>query len=139
LRLDTSPGWRDPIISYLKNGTLLDDKTEAQKLRRLVTVLLEDLLYKKSYSKLQSDPYLRRFGPEEARRVMQEMHDGDCGNHAGGLSLAHKAINQGFYWPKMFDDAREYVKKCPQCQRFVPSNRSSADLHTLRSHGPFMQ
>ena len=123
MRLDTSPGWRDPIISYLKNGTLLD-KTEAQKLRRLVTVLLEDLLYKKSYSKLQSDPYLRCFGPEEARRVMQEMHDGDCGNHVGGLSLAHKAINQGFYWPKMFDDAKEYVKKCPQCQRFVPSNRS---------------
>jgi len=27
--------------------------------------------------------------------VMQEIYDGDCGNHAGGSSLAHKIINQG--------------------------------------------
>jgi len=29
LRLDTSPGWRDPIIAYLKELTLPVDKAEA--------------------------------------------------------------------------------------------------------------
>jgi len=42
---------------------------------------------------------------------MQEIHD-NYENHAGGRSLAHKAINQGDYWPKMFDDAKEHVRKC---------------------------
>jgi len=71
---------------------------------------------------------------------MQEIHDGDYGNHARGQSLSHKAINQGYYWPKMFNDTKEYVKKCPQCQRFTPSsNRPSTDLHTLLSHWSFMQ
>ena len=48
LRLDTSPGWRNPIIAYLKDGTLLRDKAEAQKLQHLTTryILLGDLLYK---------------------------------------------------------------------------------------------
>ena len=55
--------------------------------------LLEDILYKKSYSNLYTDPYLRCLGPEEARKVMQKIHDGDCGNHARGRSLAHKVIN----------------------------------------------
>jgi len=48
-------------------------------------------------SGLHSDPYLRCFGPEEAKRMIQEIHDGDYENHMRGRSLAHKAINQGYY------------------------------------------
>jgi len=98
LRLDTSPGWRDPIIAYVKDGILSDDRVEVQKLQHLATryTLLGDVLYKKSHSELHSDPYLRCLGPDKARKVMQEIHDGDCGNHVGGRSLAHKVINQGY-------------------------------------------
>ena len=46
---------------------------------------------------------------------MQEIHDGDYENHADGQSLTHKAINQWYYWPKKFNDAKENVKKYPQC------------------------
>jgi len=66
--------------------------------------------------------------------VIKEIHDGDCGNHSGGRSLAHKVINQGYYWPKMFNDAKDYAKKCSQCQMFaLASNRPSTDLYTLRN------
>ena len=64
-------------------------------------ILLRDIQYKKFYSNLHPYPYLRCLSPEEAQKVMQEIHDGDCGNHARGHSLAHKIINQGYYWPKM--------------------------------------
>ena len=40
---------------------------------------------------------LRCLRQDEAKRVIQEIHDGDCENHAGGRSLAHKAINQEYY------------------------------------------
>jgi len=142
LCLDTSPAWRDPIIAYLKDETLPDDMTEIQKLQYLATryTLLRNTLYKKSYSSLHSDPYLKCLGPDEARKVMQEIQDGDCGNHVGARSLAQKVINQGYYWPKMFDDAKYYVKMCSQCQKFTPvSNRPSTDIHTLRSLWPFIQ
>jgi len=59
--------------------------------------LLGDVLYKKSYSKLHVDPYLRCLRPNEAQRVKQEIHDGDYWNHLGGWSLAHKVVNQGYY------------------------------------------
>ena len=76
-------------------------------------ILMGDIMYKKFFSKLHYDPYLRCLVPDEAKKVMQEIHDDDYENHVEGRSLAHKAINQGYYWPKMFNDA-EYVKKCPQ-------------------------
>ena len=37
LCLDTSLGWRDPIIAYLKDGVLPNDRAEAQKLQHLAT------------------------------------------------------------------------------------------------------
>ena len=142
LRFDTSLGWRDPIITYLKDGTLPNDKAEARKLQQLASMytLLGDTLYKKSYSNLHPDSYLRCLGPDEAQRVMQEIHDGDCENHAGGYSLIHKVINQGYYWHKMFNNTMDFVKRCPQCQIFgLVSNRPSTNLYILRSPWPFKQ
>ena len=64
-----SEGWTLPI-----------DRAEAQKLQHMAIryIHIGDLLYKKSYSKLHPDPYLRCLGPDEARRTM-EIHDGECG------------------------------------------------------------
>ena len=83
-------------MSFLKNGTLPNDKTKTQKLQHLAIryVLLRGLLYKRSYSRLHTNPYLRCLRSEEARSVMQEIHDGDCRNHVGGRSLIYKAIGQ---------------------------------------------
>ena len=137
--LNSSSGWRDPILSFLKDGTLLEDKAEAHGCNILTpgTYFFGNSYTRNHTTGLHYDSYLRCLGPEQARSVMQKSHDGDCGNHAGGRSLADKAINQGYYWSKMFGDAKNYVKKCPQCQRFAPaSNRLSTDLHTLRSSWP---
>jgi len=121
---------------------LPDDRVQARKLQHLATIytLFRDMLYKKSYFRLHFDPYLRSLSSNKARKVMQEIYNGNCENHVGGLFLAHKVINQGYYWPKMFEDAKDYVKKCQQYQRFTPAlNKPSTDLHTLRCPWLFMQ
>ena len=35
--------------------------------------------------------------PSEVNYIMREIHEGTCGNHAGGSSLAFKALRQGYY------------------------------------------
>ncbi|RVX00391.1 hypothetical protein CK203_024529 [Vitis vinifera] len=55
-------------------------------------------------------PYLRCLGHSEAQYVLAELHEGICGNHSGGRSLAHRAHSQGYYWPTMKKDAAAYVK-----------------------------
>ena len=68
--------WTIPLVSYLKNGVLLDRKEAARKLKIQVAqfVLIKDILYKKGFSR----PYLRYLGPEEGDYVMREVHEGIC-------------------------------------------------------------
>ena len=84
-----------PIISYLKDGKLLEGKDEAKKLRVKAAryVLINEVLYKRGFSQ----PYLRCLTPDEANYVLREIHEGACGNHSGARSLIHKVVRAGYY------------------------------------------
>ena len=80
--------WMDPIIRFLKDDVLPEEKGEADKVRRKATRfwLSEDhKLYKRSYS----GPYLLCMHHEAAESLLEELHEGICGSHTGGRSLAH--------------------------------------------------
>ena len=69
---------------------------------------------------------------------MREVHEGICGNHSGGASLAHKILRQGYYWPTLHKDAHAFAKACDSCQRFSNTNKNPAvPLKTLTSPWPF--
>ncbi|XP_070050156.1 uncharacterized protein [Nicotiana tomentosiformis] len=38
-------------------------------------------------------------------------------NHHGGARTAAKVLSCGFYWPTLYKDASDVVKKCDECQR----------------------
>ncbi|RVW39460.1 hypothetical protein CK203_101500 [Vitis vinifera] len=103
---------------YLRTGTLPEDPKQAHKIRVQAArfTLIGGHLYKRSFT----GPYLRCLGHSEAQYVLAELHEGICGNHTGGRSLAHRAHSQGYYWPTMKKDAAAYVQKCDKCQRYAP-------------------
>ena len=114
------PSWMDPIIQFLSKDVLLEDKSEAEKIHRKAPRfwLSEDQkLYKRSFS----GPYLLCVHPEASKLLLEELHEGICGSHIGGRSIAHRAITQGYWRPNMQKEALEYTKKCDQCQRFAPN------------------
>ena len=74
------------------------------------------------------------------KSLLEELHEGICGSHTGGRSLAHRAITQGYWWPNMQKEAQEYVKNCHQCQRFALSiHQPERILNPLSSPWPFAQ
>ena len=81
------PSWMDPLVLFLKQDTLPDDKVEADKIRRKVSRfwLSEDSkLYRRSFS----GPYLLCVHPEATELILEELHEGVCGSHMGvGLCL----------------------------------------------------
>ena len=97
--VNSKSNWTTPIISYLKDSTLLDEKGAARKLKVQAAcfVVIKHVLYKKGFSQ----SYLRCLSPEEADYVMKEVYEGICGNHSGLWSLVHKLIKAGYYWPTM--------------------------------------
>ena len=83
--------WMDSITQYLKEDILLEEKIEADKIRRKATSywLSEDSkLYRCSFSR----PYLLCVHPDQTELLLEEMHEGIYGSHTGGRSLAHRAI-----------------------------------------------
>ena len=113
-QVESKGNWMTPILSYLKDGRLSEEKDEAKKLtvRSAGYVLMDEVLYKRGFSQ----PYLRCLAPNEANYVLREVHEGESDNHSGARSLIHKVIRAGYYWPNMQADAKAYVKVCDQCQ-----------------------
>ena len=90
-QIRAGPCWMDFIIRFLREDILLEEKIEADKIRRKATSywLSEDhKLYKRSFL----GPYLLCVHPELTESLLEELHEGICGIHTGGRSLAHRAI-----------------------------------------------
>ncbi|KAK2996844.1 hypothetical protein RJ639_025975 [Escallonia herrerae] len=100
----------------------------------IILISPEGILYKKSFSL----PYLRCLRPSESLYALQEVHEGICGQHLGGRTLAQKILRQGYYWPTMQKDAIEFTRRCDQCQKFAPlSHTPVAPLTSIVSPIPF--
>ena len=95
--ISSESNWTTPLVSYLKNGDLPDEKEVAIKLKVQAArfVLIKDVLYKRGFSR----PYLRCLGTKEAIYIMREVHEGICRNHSRLRSLVHKLVRVGYYWP----------------------------------------
>ena len=129
----------DSIIQFLKQDTLPKERLEADKVRRKAArfqLSENQKLYKRSFS----GPYLICVHPELIEFLLEEFHEGICGSHTGGRSLAHRAITQDYWWPNIQREALEYVIKCDQCQRFAPSiHQPRGILNPLSSPQSFAQ
>ena len=113
------PSWMDPIILYLSIGQLHSERNKAHKLQIQSArfSLVDGQLLKRSLGGL----YLKCVTPEQSQYVLAELHEGICGNHLGGRTLAHRAHTQGYYWSTMRVDVASYTRKCDCCQRLSPS------------------
>ena len=106
----------DPILSYNRDDILPEDKKQVRKLkcRAARYTLLDWVLYHREFTL----PLLRCLDDEEANYVLREIHEGICGNHSGVRTLAFKALQQGYFWLTMHQDAKGMAKKCRVCQSF---------------------
>ena len=95
--------WLDPIVTYIKDGSLPSDPTEARKVKIKSSrfTILNDELYKKGFSQ----PYLKCLGLGDAEYVLREIHEGVCRNHSRPRSLVGQVVHAGYFWPTMQKDA----------------------------------
>jgi hypothetical protein len=76
--------------------------------------------------------------PDEGCAILQDIHTGICGSHAGARSLVGKAYRQGFFWPTVVSDANSLVYRCEGCQFFARQKHvSSHQLQTIPITWPF--
>ncbi|KAL5565151.1 hypothetical protein UlMin_028315 [Ulmus minor] len=124
--------------------------TNADALARLATGLEDSLLktvpleildepsIDKHQQRSFSSPSLTCLNEDQAKYVLQEVHEGVCGNHSSGRALAHKVLRQGYYWPTIQADSVAFVQKCDKWQRFstIP-HQPPEELTPVSSPWPF--
>ena len=111
---ETSLSWMDPIAQYINTGELPNEKDKAHKVR--VQYARFSLIDQQLFKRCLDGPYLKCLTTEQGQFVLAELHEGICGNHSGGRTLARRAYTQGYYWLTMKSDAVDYVRKCDRCQ-----------------------
>nr|GFC38114.1 reverse transcriptase domain-containing protein [Tanacetum cinerariifolium] len=54
---------------------------------------------------------------KEAIDILNACYSGPTGGHYGANYTAKKVFDSGFYWPSIYKDDFELVKRCDSCQR----------------------
>ncbi|XP_022007353.1 uncharacterized protein LOC110906547 [Helianthus annuus] len=85
-------------------------------------------------------PLIRCVSPSEATYLIQEIHAGICGIHAGPRAVVAKIHNAGYYWPGMHEDAVGELRKCRSCQNYAPQTlRPKNNLIPVTAAWPFQK
>nr|GEV91098.1 reverse transcriptase domain-containing protein [Tanacetum cinerariifolium] len=76
-------------------------------------------LWKEPYAfKLCVDNIMRRcVAGSETLKILAHCHSGPTGGHHSASVMVKKVYESGFYWPSVFKDANECVRRCDACQR----------------------
>ncbi|KAL7204306.1 hypothetical protein ACSBR2_017389 [Camellia fascicularis] len=88
----------DPLMIFIRDGRLPEDKKEAHKVRlRLARFCLSTKghLYKRSFT----GPLLRCVYSSQVEDFSYKVREDVCGSYVGGRSLVHRAITQGISAP----------------------------------------
>ena len=137
-QIDEVANWTSPLVSYLKDGVLPEDREEARKLsvRAAKFVLKGEVLYKIGFPQ----PYLRCSNLDESFYILRDVYEGVSKNHSRAMSLVYKIVRAGYYWPSMQADAKGYVKACDKCQCYhnIPKQPSKY-LTPMVALWPFTQ
>ncbi|XP_016196211.1 uncharacterized protein LOC107637293 [Arachis ipaensis] len=100
------PSWIDPITDFIEDGKLPNDEKTTKVLRREASkyTIIQGQLFKKGLNQ----PLLKCLRSDQTDYVLSEVHEGCYGHHIGGKTLARKLVRDGYYWPSMMADSKEF-------------------------------
>jgi hypothetical protein len=129
--------WRLDFIAYIVEKRVPEDKVEREKIVRRAAnyVVISTELYRRSAS---NGVLMKSILRSEGLELLQEIHGGECGNHAASANQVGKVYRSGFYWPTALTDAQDLVWRCKGCQFFAKQQRVPAQvLRTILPSWPF--
>nr|GEX39881.1 reverse transcriptase domain-containing protein [Tanacetum cinerariifolium] len=114
---DPSTPWFADLANYHAGNFIIKGMTSQQKQK----------FFKDARHYFWDDPYLFRtcadqiirrcVAGKEAIDILNACHSGPTGGHYGANYIAKKVFDSGFYWPSIYKDAFELIKRCDSCQR----------------------
>ncbi|GKC00755.1 reverse transcriptase domain-containing protein, partial [Tanacetum coccineum] len=143
--------WYADFVNYIV-GKVVPPNWTFEKRKRFFSQV-KTYFWEEPYAfKLCADNIMRRcVAGSETLEILAHCHSGPTGGHHSANVTAKKVYESGFYWPSVFKDANEYVRRCDACQRSgnissrneMPQNNIQVcevfDVWGLDFMGPFPQ
>nr|GFB50430.1 reverse transcriptase domain-containing protein [Tanacetum cinerariifolium] len=114
---DPSTPWFADLTNYHAGNFIIKGMTSQQKQKN----------FKDARHYFWDNPYLFRtcadqiirrcVAGKEAIDILNACHSRPTGGHYGANYIAKKVFDLGLYWPSIYNDAFELVKRCDSCQR----------------------
>nr|GFB18724.1 reverse transcriptase domain-containing protein [Tanacetum cinerariifolium] len=83
-----------------------------------------------------ADQIIRRcVAGKEAIDILNACHSGPTGRDYGANYTTKKVFDSGFYWPSIYKDAFELIKRCDSCQRQAIEELTFAMTNSQESWG----
>jgi RNase H-like domain found in reverse transcriptase/Reverse transcriptase (RNA-dependent DNA polymerase)/Integrase zinc binding domain/Chromo (CHRromatin Organisation MOdifier) domain/Retroviral aspartyl protease len=113
----TEIDWSNALLQQIKESYLKDDKCKEvlEKTSSQELTLLNDLIYKGNQLYVPNDLNIKT-------QLLNEAHDARISGHVG-TSKTLELLSRTYYWPKMQEDVKNYVRSCYKCQSNKPNNR----------------
>nr|GEZ02934.1 reverse transcriptase domain-containing protein [Tanacetum cinerariifolium] len=128
---DSSTPWFADLANYHAGNFIIKGMTSQQKQK----------FFKDARHYFGDDPYLfwtcadqiirRCVAGKEAIDILNACHSGPTGGHYGANYTAKKVFDSGFYWPTIYKDAFELVKRCDSCQHQGKISQKDEMLHNF--------
>jgi hypothetical protein len=87
-----------------------DDRRRIRYQSKKYTIV-DDTLYRRGID----DILHRCLTHREVETVLNDFHSGACGGHLSELATTQNFLRAGYFWPTIFKDCIEAVKKCHPC------------------------
>jgi len=113
----TKTPWYADIANYLVTGKLPPHLFPSEK-RRIIQESSKYSWITNELFKTGLDCVIRRCVQEdEMPDILKTCHDEPCSGHFVDKRKAYKILYLGYYWPSLFKDTKEYVRRRDSCQR----------------------
>jgi hypothetical protein len=63
---------------------------------------------------------------KEATKIIERCHSSPYGGHYGAFRTNAKIWQSGFFWLTMYDDTKEFIRRCISCQKHGSINARDA-------------
>jgi len=98
-------------------------------------VLYKHILHRLDFKELDPAEQWKRCIPKEERpEILRRSHDEITAGHLG-IAKTIARIAEHYYWPGMFRDIAQYVRKCPSCIAHKVTQRKPPGLMQPTDHG----
>jgi hypothetical protein len=121
--------WYADIVNFMVAGYVPPGENK----RKLIQESCLHIWDKPYLFRVCSDGLPRRCVPtEEGIKIIERCHSSPYGGHYGTFRTHAKVWQCGFFWPTMYEDTKDFIRRCGACQRH--GNINTRDVMPLTNN-----